>query len=300
MTSREPTTLTVTSSQGGALDVLLWGPEDGLPLLYHSGTPSGAVPFPLLERAAEAQGVRVVTHSRPGYGRSEPRDRPGTLADDVADAAAVLDAVGVDTFVTLGWSGGGPRAIACAALLPERCLAAASLAGAAPRDAEGLDWLAGMGPENVAEFGAAEDGAEALQAWLEENGAAALVVTADEVAASLGELVPPVDKKAMTGEFAEFLASSFRAAGQQGVAGWRDDDLLLVKPWGFDLAAITVSTSVWQGEEDLMVPFDHGRWLARHLPGARAHLEPGEGHISLVARIDRVVAELVELAGRAR
>ncbi len=202
----------------------------------------------------------------PGYGRSEPRDRPGTLADDVADAAAVLDAVGVDTFVTLGWSGGGPRAIACAALLTERCLAAASLAGAAPRDAEGLDWMAGMGPENVDEFGAAEPGPSALQGWLEEHGAPVFVVTADEVAASLGELVPSVDRDAMTGEFAEFLASSFRAAGWQGVTGWRDDDLLLVQPWGFDLGAITVPTSVWQGEEDLMVPFDHGRWLAEPPP----------------------------------
>ena len=77
------------------------------------------------------------------------------MADAAPDVAAILDHLGLDRFVMLGWSGGGPHALACAALLPDRCRAAASLAGVAPFDAEGLDFLAGMGPENVEEFGAA-------------------------------------------------------------------------------------------------------------------------------------------------
>ena len=75
------------------------------------------------------------------------------MVDVAEDTAAVLDELGTDTFVTVGWSGGGPHALACAAALPGRCLAAASIAGVAPYAAKGLDWLAGMGPENVAEFG---------------------------------------------------------------------------------------------------------------------------------------------------
>ena len=106
----------------------------------------------------------------------------------------------------------------------------------------------------------------------------------------------PVDRAALTGEFADYLAASFRHAGRQGVRGWRDDDLLLTRPWGFDLGAIGVPVSVWQGEQDRMVPFGHGQWL-RALHGAEAHLEPGEGHVSLVSQVDRVVAGLVEPAG---
>ncbi|MET1058932.1 MAG: alpha/beta hydrolase [Nocardioides sp.] len=297
MTDPITTTLTARSPQGGDLEVLVSGPEDGRALLYHSGTPSGAAPFPLLWRAADRQGLRVVTYSRPGYGASTPREVPGTLADDVADSAAVLDAVGAGDFVTLGWSGGGPRALACAALLPDRCRAAATLAGVAPHHADGLDWFAGMGQENLDEFAAAEAGPEKLRAWLEENGAPAFRTTPEEIATSLGGLASPVDRAAITGEFADYLAATFRQAGRQGVRGWHHDDLLLLQPWPFDLAAIGVPVTVWQGDQDRMVPFDHGRWLVAQLSDPVAHLEIGEGHLSLVAQVDRIVAELVELAG---
>ena len=292
----EPTTLTARSPQGGDLEVLLSGPQDGLTLLYHSGTPSGAVPFPMLQRATDRLGLRWVTYSRPGYGASTPREEPGTLADDVADSAVVLDAVGAGDFVTLGWSGGGPRAIACAALLPDRCRAAASLAGVGPWGADGLDWFAGMGQDNIDEFSAAARGSAELQAWFAEHGTASLQASAEQVADALGGLASPVDRAALTGEFADYLAASFQHAGRQGVRGWHDDDLLLTEPWGFDLGAIGVPVSVWQGEQDRMVPFGHGQWLATHIRGAEAHLETGEGHVSLVSQVDRVVAGLVELA----
>jgi pimeloyl-ACP methyl ester carboxylesterase len=199
--------------------------------------------------------------------------------------------------VTLGWSGGGPRALACAALLPEHCRAAVSLAGVAPRDAAGLDWLAGMGQENVDEFTAAEQGPAALQAWLEENGSAIFDADGEVLAEGLGDIASPVDRAAMTGELLDHLAASFRHAGRQGVVGWRDDDLALTRPWGFDLGSITLPVGIWQGSEDQMVPVGHGRWLAEHVGSAHARLEQGEGHISLVTRIDRVVDDLVDLAG---
>jgi pimeloyl-ACP methyl ester carboxylesterase len=282
---------------GRRLEVLAAAPGRGRALVFHSGTPSAAVPFaPLVEAAADA-GLRLVTWSRPGYGDSGPA--PGrTVADVAADTAAVLDELGVGEFVTLGWSGGGPHALACAALLPGRCVAAATLAGVGPYGADGLDFLAGMGDENVEEFSLALRGEDALTPWLREQARALAAVTAEDIARSLGGLVSPVDTASLTGEFAEYLAATFRRAVSTGVAGWRDDDLAFVRDWGFDLAAIDVPVSVWQGHQDLMVPPSHGRWLADRLPKARDHVHPGEGHLSLaVGAMDRIVADLAASAG---
>jgi pimeloyl-ACP methyl ester carboxylesterase len=238
-------------------------------------------------------------YSRPGYADSTPR--PGrSVADAAADVAAVLDALGADTFVTMGWSGGGPHALACAALLPDRCAAATSLAGVAPYPAEGLDWLAGMGAENVEEFSAAVEGERALSAALQKLAGDLEAIQGADVAAALGGLVSDVDKLALTGDFAQTMAESFRRALSAGIAGWRDDDLAFTRSWGFDLDTIRRPVAVWQGGQDRMVPFSHGQWLAAHIPSARAHLYPDEGHLSLgVASLDRIVADLAELGSKA-
>ena len=113
----------------------------------------------------------------------------------------------------------------------------------------------------------------------------------------LSGLTDEVDRAALTGEFAEVVAATFRRAVINGVGGWHDDDLAFARPWGFDLKAITVPVSVWQGAHDLMVPFGHGEWLAAHIPTAKAHLYPDEGHLSLAAQMARILADLSERAG---
>jgi pimeloyl-ACP methyl ester carboxylesterase len=280
---------------GRTLEYLTTGPADGFPLVLHHGTPSGALLYPELVESAARHGLRIVMHSRPGYAGSAAA--PGrTVARVAADVSALLDALGADTFVTVGWSGGGPHALACAALLPDRCLAAATIAGVAPYDAEGLDWLAGMGEENVAEFGAAVAGEPELTAYLEAEAPAFAQVTGPALAGAFGDLLSEVDKKALAGGFADYLAESSRMSVSTGIAGWRDDDLAFVADWGFPLDAFTVPVAIWQGAHDRMVPFDHGKWLAAHVAGARVHLEPGEGHLSLMVHaFDAVVADLLTL-----
>lgn len=289
----------VSTPDGRTLEVLTGGAVDGFPMLLHGGQPSAAVPFGPLDQVAADRGLRLVTWSRPGYGGSTPRPAGDDtrVADDVTDTVAVLDSLDLDEFITLGWSGGGPRALACAALLPDRCRAAASLAGVAPYDAEGLDWFAGMAPENVAEYTAAAQGPEAYQEYLEREFVPVLSASADEVAAALGELVTPVDRAAITGDFAGWLSETFRRAGAQGVVGMRNDGLTVMRPWGFDLADIRVPVAIWQGRQDAMVPFAHGEWLAGHVPGARVHLLDQHGHLSLFAEIDAILDDLVGLAG---
>jgi len=294
-------TQSLTLPDGRELEYVTGGADDGFPLAFHSGTPSAAVVDPSLWAAARRAGLRLVTCSRPGYGASTPRPTPDgwpvPLVADAEDTAALLDHLGIGEFVTLGHSGGGPRALACAATMSDRCLAAASLAGVAPYDAEGLDWGAGMGPENVRDFEAAVRGREAYRAIAVEQAVELGSITADDIVAALGGLVDDVDAAALTGGFAAVVAASFRRAVAQGPDGMVEDTLQVVRPWGFDVRAVTVPTSVWQGAHDKMVPFGHGHWLARAIPGARAHLFDDEGHVSLVARYDEILADLCDLAG---
>ncbi|MDN4159963.1 alpha/beta fold hydrolase [Nocardioides abyssi] len=293
-------TLSVPTADGRVLEVLTGGDADGFPLVLHGGTPTAAVRHAPLDRACADLGLRLVTMSRPGYGGSTPRplslDGP-RVVDDVADTVAVLDALDVDEFLTIGWSGGGPRALACAALLPDRCRAAATLAGVAPHDADGLDWDAGMAPENVEEFAAAVQGRAAYEELLARTLPPIFAATADDVAAALGELVTPVDAAALDGAYAAWTAETFRRAGAQGVVGAVDDGLAIVAPWGFDLADVRVPVAVWQGRQDAMVPYEHGAWLAAHVPGAEAHLFEDEGHLTLLARVDTILADLKRLGG---
>jgi pimeloyl-ACP methyl ester carboxylesterase len=289
--------LRVETPDGRVLETLVAGPPSGLPLLFHSGTPTAATPWPLLFALAAERGLRTVTFSRPGYAGSSPL--PGrSVADVVGDVGVILDHLGAGAFVTLGWSGGGPHAAACAALMPDRCLGAALLAGVAPYPADGLDWFAGMGQDNITEFTLTLEGEASIRPLTLENAKELANVQPAEVAESLGNLVSNVDIAAITGDFAEYLAETFRRSVSTGIEGWIADDLAFSRPWGFELAAVTRPVAVWQGGQDRMVPFGHGEWLASHIPAARPHLYPDEGHLSLsVAKLDVILDDLLELAG---
>jgi pimeloyl-ACP methyl ester carboxylesterase len=277
---------------GRTLEFVIAGAPAGMPLVLHHGTPGAAVVYPPAMAAAARHGLRLVTYSRPGYGRSTAQ--PGrTVGDAADDVAAILDALGTGQFVTIGWSGGGPHALACATLLAGRCMGAAMVGGVAPYGVAGLDWMAGMGKENVAEFGAALAGEAPLTEFLQEAWAGLDTIQAADLAPALGDLASDVDVAALTGVYADYLAESFRASVSAGIDGWRDDDLAFVQDWGVPLDT-DVPVSIWQGDQDRMVPPTHGEWLAAHLPGARLHRRPGQGHLSLFTdELDAIVAGVV-------
>jgi pimeloyl-ACP methyl ester carboxylesterase len=288
----------VRTADGRDIEYLTAGPDDGLPLVVHEGTPVGLSLNARLASAAVERNLRVVLAARPGYEASTPR--PGRIvADVVPDTAAVLDALGAGEYLSIGFSGGGPHTLACAALAHGRCLAAASVAGVAPNGAAGLDFLAGMGPENIEEFGLAARGADALTPFLDKEAEALGAITGEQIVAALGGLISGADAGVLTGEFAADLAKGLRGAVRNGIAGWRDDDLAFVADWGFPVEVAAGQVAIWQGDQDNMVPFAHGRWLAAHIPGARAHLEPGAGHLTMtVTAIGRILDDLLDLAGR--
>jgi pimeloyl-ACP methyl ester carboxylesterase len=281
---------------GRLLEIEVSGPADGTPLLFHHGTPGSARPFGQIERAVHARGLRLVTYSRPGYGssiRAPGRD----VVDVVPGMAALLDHLGAAQCLVAGWSGGGPRALATAAGLPDQVRGVLVIAGIAPFDAEGLDYFAGMGASNVEGFRHAAAGDEAIM----RQRAEARVVqrdpgTVDALIQSMRSILPEVDKSVLTDEFAADLIANFAHGTSKSVDGWVDDNLAICRPWGFDLADVTTPTFLWHGELDLMVPFGHGRWLADRLPNVTAHLERGEGHLSIaVGKLDAMLAELVSV-----
>ena len=285
----------VVLPDGRSLEVIVTGPAEGVPLVFHHGTPGSALQFAEIQRAVNDRGLRLVTLSRPGYGASTRL--PGRrVADIAADTLAVLDHLDAERCLVAGWSGGGPHTLACGALLPDRVVGVLTIAGVAPYGADGLDWSAGMGDENVEEFGAAAGGESALRPYLDAVRGEMAQITGEDITRSMATLLPQVDLAALTGEFADDLAASFRAAVANGIEGWLDDDLAFLQPWGFEPADVTVPTLLWQGVEDLMVPVSHGRWLAANLPKVTAHLESGEGHLSItLGALGRMLDELVTL-----
>jgi pimeloyl-ACP methyl ester carboxylesterase len=175
-----------------------------------------------------------------------------------------------------------------------RVIAAATIGSVAPYPAEGLDWSAGMGAENIDEFEAALAGPDELIKFKERAAPGLRVVTPEAVADAFGDLIDDVDRASLTGAFAGWMADVFHEALRVGYWGWFDDDMAFMRPWGFDLDEIRVPVFVWQGAHDRMVPFAHGEWLASHIPGARPRLFQEHGHLSLaVDSLPRIVDELL-------
>jgi len=243
------------------------GSADDLPVMWLHGTPNiGAPPAPLFESAARL-GLRWVSYDRPGYGGSAAR--PGrNFASAVADVARVAEALDVERLAVMGHSSGGPHALACGALLPERVTAVVSVSGLAPYSADDLDWFAGMAPPAAASLRAAAEGREAKERY---------VASAPEE--DPGFVV--ADHEALAGDWGWFL-DVVRPAIAAGPTGLIDDDLANVAEWGFDAASVAAPVLIQHGEADRMIPIGHAEWLARRCPTAELRRYPGDGHVSVM------------------
>ena len=281
------TELDVTLRDGRTLHVYDDGDPDGNLVVSHHGTPGSGLGYPPDNELARERSLRIVRYDRAGYGGSTPK--PGrSVVDVVADIDDVLDFLEIERYVSLGGSGGCPHSFACGAR-SERCLAAAAIAAPTPYPAEGLDFMAGMGQQNIEEFGLALEGPERLEPYLEREAEDLRKATPEQIKEVLASVLPPVDAAVLTGERAEHVKRSNDRALAQGVAGWRDDDIAFTKLWGFELSEIRVPTLLWQGVQDLMVPVAHARWLADRIPSIEAHISEEDGHLSItVGRLGEI------------
>lgn len=211
--------------------------------------------------------------------------------------------------------------MACAAKL-DNCLAAVGIAGGAPVEAEGLDWFAGQGQDSecfptysefhlryahldldVDEFNAALKGEAELYKYLDAQREDMIKSDLAGLIEAMSSLLPPVDQKALTQnkDIGQYMVDAIVDSLKNSSDGWVDDDLACIVPFGFDLKDVRVPYFLYQGSEDKMVPYEHGKWLATQIPKQHltTHLEEGEGHISIfLGRVDEMLEELLKAAGR--
>jgi pimeloyl-ACP methyl ester carboxylesterase len=278
----------IKTPDGRTLAVQEAGDPSGKPVLVHAGTPNSRQLYAPHVTDAAARGIRLIGYDRPGYGESDPQ--PGrTVASCADDVRAICSALGITRLATWGISGGGPHVLACAALLPDLVAAAASLASPAPYPAEGIDWFAGMGKENVDDFKLMEKDPAAARAKAEKDREAMLAAGAEDLHTQFETLLTPTDAAVMTGALAEYMMFTIKDGLAPGVEGWDEDGLTWAAPWGFAFRDITVPVLLMHGREDQFVPFAHGEWLAARIPGVEARLLDHDGHLTLAeSRIGEV------------
>jgi pimeloyl-ACP methyl ester carboxylesterase len=289
--TNESETIALDLRDGRVLEMIVSGPPDGVPLVWHHGTPGCARQFRYRQNETHARGLRYVTYSRAGAAGSTRR--PGrSVADVAADVAAILDHLEADRCLVGGNSGGGPHALATGALLPDRVTAVLCVCGIKPYVGE-PDFLDGMGEANVEEFELALQGEEALRPFVMKDRAGIIDAKPEGIIETLATLLPEVDRGILRGDAGLDIIRGLQG-GVIEVDGWIDDDLAFTRDWGFDPRTLSVPAYIWQGSADLMVPFHHAQWLASNVPGVVSHLLDGEGHFSvLVGRFGAMVDELL-------
>ena len=227
----------VDAPGGRALAVYEDGDPNGTAVIVHHGTPDSGLLYRVWVALAQEQGIRLIGYDRPGYGGSS-RHAGRNVGDCADDVEAIADALGLERYATWGISGGGPHALACAALCDDRLAAVASLAAVAPYDAGGLDWLAGMGESNIEEFGALLAGEPALRAFIEHEAGEMRGADPAGLVAVLETLLGPADRAVLSEELANELLQGIAHGLTDGIDGWLDDDFAFFRPWGFDVATI--------------------------------------------------------------
>lgn len=269
----------LTTRDGRTLEYGTVGNPEGKTVVFHHGTPGSLFTLMQYQEIVELGGFFAISYSRAGYGKSS-RNQGRAISDVVSDIGEILDELGRDSYVSVGWSGGGPHSLACAALDP-RCTGALSVAGVAPADVD-FDWTEGMGSDNIAEFELAKTGGPEYEAHARAAGESFANATAETIIDVFGDLISKADRAAWEPLYIrERAAADFPYAFTVSSDGFIDDDQAFIKSWGFSVGDIKVPVSVWFGADDLMVPSTHGEWLTQNIPGATRHYFAEDGHMSV-------------------
>jgi pimeloyl-ACP methyl ester carboxylesterase len=262
---------------GRELDFEVSGPTAGWPVVLIHGMPGSRVGPKPGGAELERLGIRLIAYDRPGYGASTRQ--PGrTVADAAADVAHIADHLGIERFSVIGRSGGGPHALACAALLAGRVPRAAVLVGIAPADATDVAWTQGMTADNVAVYQAADGDIDGLIDVISARAERTAQDPETLVEALLKEMAEADRAIVTVAKIRRQLTESYRIGLAHGYGGWLDDIRALRSPWGFDLGIIQGSVLLWHGIHDVFTPVQHAYWLGRHISDVQMVIDQNAGH----------------------
>lgn len=279
----------IRTRDGRNLAVEHHGNPRGRPVFLLHGTPGSRLGPAPRSAVLYRLGVRLITFDRPGYGASDRL--PGRrVASVVADVETIADELGIGEFAVVGRSGGAPHALACAALLPERTVRTASLVGLAPRDAQGLDWFAGMTESNVREYINAAAGHHHVTAALTFR---AVAIRADPTGsvAEMRQGLPESDREIVADAgIRAMLVRNFAEGLRSSAGGWIDDVMAFSTDWEFRPEDISGPVLLWHGEDDVFAPVQHTRWLAERIPRAQLVVERGAAHFGALRVLTRILS----------
>ena len=287
--SDAPPPRTVHTAGNREVSVYDYGDPAGAPVFALHGTPACGAGFDLSEVPARERGLRIIAPDRPGIGHSTAVPLPA-VADYAPEFAALADALEISRFTLLGYSGGGPYALAVAAALGERVQSMSIIAGAGEigtwatlsdlaRSDRQLTWLALHVP---------------IAARVTLRTAELLARVAPRVALwSAEEGMGASDRAVMSalGSPRQSLAL-FTQALTHSSAGVVEDYARLGRPWNVDLSRISVPVHCWHGTADTFVPLAHTEALLERLPQARLTTWPGEGHLALITHVEEVLDDI--------
>ncbi len=279
----------VTVGGGRQLSYTDIGDPDGPCIFFFHGAPTSRLQLVGLDEPLAARGLRVVSPDRPGYGKSSPQPNR-SITDWPADVVALADALAIRRFIVAGHSSGGPYAVACAALLPDRVSAALVIAGVTDMGWPGA-WEGYFEAETKLMRMSEE---QELVAWCVEHFGAdgSGFLTGSGV-----ELPEPDNALFADGNAAAALTSNIAEAFRQGVAGYAQDIFIQGRPWPFDPGSIAMSVDVVHGESDTLVPMAHSRHTAELISGSRFRAFAGHGHLTILSELPALASALASLRG---
>ena len=283
---------TLRLEDGRLLGYAVYGDPEGWPIFYFHGFPGSRLEAQLADRVAARMGIRLIALDRPGFGLSDFKPRR-TIFEWPDDVVKIADALGINRFATIGVSGGGPYAAACALKIPQRLTAVAIVCGLGPLDTPNgtdrmvrtnhlifflgrrLPWLAKISLWRIA-----------YQVRRNPEGTLRRMIVA----------LPDPDKAVLARpEVKTAMKNNVVEAFRGGSRGAACELLLYTRPWGFLLQDIATRVNLWHGEQDVSVPPTMGQYQARTIPNCRAIFYPSEGHFSLVINhMEEVLSGLLE------
>lgn len=236
-------------------------------------------------------GIRLIGVDRPGYGMST-RNSGRSLMDVVDDVMLLSKALKLDRFAVLGFSAGGPYALACAYRFPQIATRCALVAPFPPMDhARGFRALHPVYGRLFQMAGGNETLFRLLMRgfiWFDGQRGA------DQYIRELGGLLSPADQQVLSNinifNSRREIWEEIRSSGSDDLA---DEIVALTKPWGFRLQSIGVPVDIWWGEADAFCAPGVGERMAGMIPNAQFRLEPQAGHFMLYSHWQAILQQLV-------